>query len=252
MLAPVEVGQKAPNFTLSDDRGQSLTLSSLLGKPVVLYFYPRDNTPGCTREACAFRDRRAELARRGARVLGVSTDSVASHARFRDQYQLNFPLLADPQHVVAETYGAWAEKTLYGKKSWGLLRSTFLIDAEGVVRRIWRKVLVDGHDDAVLDALDDLTGGSGKRTTARPPSTKAPSTQAPTTKTPSAKTPSAKTPSAKVAPAVPAKAVSAKSPAKFAPKSPAARQARRATPVAVSARPATKKATAATKRRTGR
>jgi peroxiredoxin Q/BCP len=131
-------------------------LSALRGKPVVLYFYPRDNTPGCTREACAFRDRKAELAKRGAVVLGISPDSVASHEKFRDQHKLNFRLLADSDHKVAEKYGAWREKTLYGKKSMGIQRSTWLIDAEGKVAKVWKKVNVDGHDEQVLEALGEL------------------------------------------------------------------------------------------------
>jgi peroxiredoxin Q/BCP len=152
----IEEGDAAPDFALSDDAGRKVELSSFRGKPVVLYFYPADDTPGCTREACAFRDRRGEIAERGAVVLGVSPDSVASHARFRDKYDLNFPLLADPDHRVAEAYGAWREKNLYGRKSMGVQRSTFLIDARGRVARAWKKVSVDGHDEQVLAALDEL------------------------------------------------------------------------------------------------
>jgi thioredoxin-dependent peroxiredoxin len=152
----VEEGKKAPDFTLADDSGGKIKLSSLKGSPVVLYFYPRDDTPGCTREACAFRDQQQELTKRGAKVLGVSTDDVASHEKFRDKYQLNFPLLADPDHKVAEKYGAWREKNMYGKKSMGIQRSTFLIDAAGTVRKVWKKVSVDGHDAAVLAALAEL------------------------------------------------------------------------------------------------
>jgi peroxiredoxin Q/BCP len=152
----VEAGKKAPDFTLAADDGSKVKLSALRGKPVVLYFYPRDNTPGCTREACAFRDRKAELAKRGAVVLGISPDSVASHEKFRDQHKLNFRLLADSDHKVAEKYGAWREKTLYGKKSMGIQRSTWLIDAEGKVAKVWKKVNVDGHDEQVLEALGEL------------------------------------------------------------------------------------------------
>jgi len=122
----------------------------------VLYFYPRDNTPGCTREACAFRDQKTPLKKLGARVLGVSPDSVTSHEKFRDKFKLNFPLLADADHKVAEKYGAWREKNLYGKKSMGVQRSTFLIDAAGKVARVWKKVNVDGHDAEVLAALKEL------------------------------------------------------------------------------------------------
>src|SRR4029079_16444464 len=126
----IEAGQKAPAFSLpSDDAGQ-VKLADLKGKPVVLYFYPKDDTPGCTREACALRDRKDELKRLGAKVLGVSTDTVDSHAKFRRKYDLNFTLLADEDHAVADKYGAWREKNMYGKKSWGVQRSTYLIDAD--------------------------------------------------------------------------------------------------------------------------
>ena len=152
----VEPGKKAPDFTLPADDGTKVKLSSLRGQPVVLYFYPRDNTPGCTREACAFRDRKRDLTKLGAKVLGVSTDTVESHGKFRDKFKLNFPLLADVEHKVAEKYGAWREKNMYGKKSMGIQRSTFLIDAEGNVARVWKKVSVDGHDDAVIDAVKEL------------------------------------------------------------------------------------------------
>ncbi len=152
----VEAGKKAPDFTLVADDGSKVKLSALKGRPVVLYFYPRDNTPGCTREACAFRDRKAELTKRGAVVLGVSPDTVASHEKFRDKFNLNFRLLADPEHKVAERYGVWREKTLYGKKSMGIQRSTWLIDAQGKVAKVWKKVNVDGHDEQVLEALGEL------------------------------------------------------------------------------------------------
>lgn len=150
------VGSPAPSFTLASDSGEEVTLSDLKGSPVVLYFYPRDDTPGCTREACSFRDASTELQRLGAVVLGVSTDDVTSHAKFRDKYQLNFPLLADPDHHVAEQYGAWREKNMYGKKSMGIQRSTFLIDADGNIAQLWKRVKVDGHDQQVLDALRTL------------------------------------------------------------------------------------------------
>jgi thioredoxin-dependent peroxiredoxin len=152
----IEPGQKAPDFTLSADDGTKLKLSAQQGHPVVLYFYPKDDTPGCTREACAFRNRQAELKKRGAKVFGVSPDDVASHEKFRDKFKLNFPLLADPDHRVAEKYGAWREKNLYGKKSMGIQRSTYLIAADGRVAHVWKKVNVDGHDAAVLAALDEL------------------------------------------------------------------------------------------------
>ncbi len=152
----IEEGTKAPDFTLAADDGTKVKLSALRGKPVVLYFYPKDDTPGCTKEACAFRDASKELKKLGATVLGVSPDDVASHVKFRDKFKLNFPLLADAEHKVAEKYGAWREKNMYGKKSMGIARSTFLIDAEGKVARVWKAVKVDGHDAAVLEALKEL------------------------------------------------------------------------------------------------
>lgn len=152
----VEVGQKAPDFTLTADDGKKVKLKDLRGNPVVLYFYPKDDTPGCTREACAFRDRKSELAKLKVKVLGVSADSVESHVKFRDKFTLNFPLLADPDHAVAEKYGAWREKNMYGKKSMGIQRSTFLIDADGIVRKVWARVSVDGHDEAVIAAVQVL------------------------------------------------------------------------------------------------
>lgn len=152
----VEEGESAPDFSLSDDNGRQVKLSDFRGKPVVLYFYPQDDTPGCTKEACAFRDRNADLQAKGAVVLGVSPDDVASHGQFRDKYSLNFPLLADAGHKVAERYGAWREKNLYGKVTLGIQRSTFLIDGDGKVRKVWKKVNVDGHDEQVLKALETL------------------------------------------------------------------------------------------------
>jgi peroxiredoxin Q/BCP len=152
----IEPGKKAPDFTLPADDGSKVKLSALRGKPVVLYFYPRDDTPGCTREACSFRDRRQELGKLGAAVLGVSTDDVASHVKFRDKHGLNFPLLADTGHKVAERYGAWREKTRFGKTSMGIQRSTYLIDAEGKVAKVWKNVKVDGHDEHVIQALGAL------------------------------------------------------------------------------------------------
>jgi len=153
----LEVGSKAPAFTLLDAEGKKVKLSDFKGSPVVLYFYPKDDTPGCTKEACAFRDRSAELKKLGAVVLGVSPDTPASHTKFRDKYLLNFPLLADESHEVAEKFGAWREKNMYGKKSMGIQRSTYLIDAQGKVAYLWKKVSVDGHDQQVLEALQELT-----------------------------------------------------------------------------------------------
>jgi len=152
----IEEGAKAPAFTLASDDGDKVRLADQQGSPVVLYFYPKDDTPGCTKEACAFRDQSAALAGLGAKVFGVSPDDVASHGKFRDKYKLNFPLLADTDHKVAEKYGAWREKNMYGKKSMGIQRSTFLIDAGGRVAKVWRRVQVDGHDAKVLEAIKQL------------------------------------------------------------------------------------------------
>lgn len=152
----IEVGKKAPDFTLTTDADVKIKLSSLRGSPVVLYFYPKDDTPGCTKEACAFRDQKTALKKAGATVLGVSPDDVASHVKFRDKFDLNFPLLADVGHKVADKYGAWREKNMYGKKSMGIQRSTFLIDADGKVAKVWKRVKVDGHDEAVLEAIAGL------------------------------------------------------------------------------------------------
>jgi peroxiredoxin Q/BCP len=152
----LEPGQKAPAFTLAADNGSKVRLSDFAGKPVVLYFYPKDDTPGCTKEACAFRDAQAPLKKAGAVVLGVSADDTASHEKFRDKYKLNFPLLSDTDHKVAEKYGAWREKNMYGKVSMGIQRSTYLIDANGKVAQVWKRVQVDGHDQQVLAALKEL------------------------------------------------------------------------------------------------
>jgi peroxiredoxin Q/BCP len=152
----LEAGTKAPAFTLTSDSGKSVNLSDFKGQPVVLYFYPKDDTPGCTRQACAFRDLKSEMTAAGAVVLGVSADSVENHEKFRDKYSLNFPLLSDTDHSLAETYGAWREKNMYGKKSMGIQRSTYLIGPDGKIARVWKKVNVDGHDAAVLEAIKKL------------------------------------------------------------------------------------------------
>jgi len=152
----IEPPAKAPAFSLKSTDGVTIKLSELKGKPVVLYFYPKDDTPGCTKEACAFRDRMTELQKLGAVLLGVSADDVASHKKFSEKFSLNFPLLADTDHTIAEQYGAWREKNMYGKISMGIQRSTFLIDARGVVAKVWKKVSVDGHDQQIIDALTAL------------------------------------------------------------------------------------------------
>jgi peroxiredoxin Q/BCP len=152
----IKEGHKAPDFALPSTEGGEVSLKSLKGKTVVLYFYPKDDTPGCTREACAFRDAQAAMKKTGAVVLGVSPDSLASHEKFRGKYRLNFPLLSDSDKAVAKKYGAFGEKLLYGKKVVGMIRSTFIIDGTGVVRKVFAKVRVDGHDAKVLEALQGL------------------------------------------------------------------------------------------------
>lgn len=152
----LEVGQPAPDFTLDAHPGEPVTLSALKGKPVVLYFYPRDNTPGCTTESCDFNDRLDRVQAKGAVVLGISRDSLKSHAKFADKYDLNFPLLSDPETTVHQAYGAWGEKVLYGKRSIGVIRTTVLIDADGNVAKVWPKVRVKGHADKVVEALEAL------------------------------------------------------------------------------------------------
>ena len=155
-MAMVEVGKKAPAFSLENQDGASVKLSSFKGHPVVLYFYPRDDTPGCTQEACDFRDQYTALKKAGAVLLGVSPDAGKSHTKFAAKYALPFPLLSDSDHRVAEAYGAWAEKSMYGRKYMGIIRSTFLIDTGGKVARVWPKVKVRGHADEVLEALKAL------------------------------------------------------------------------------------------------
>jgi peroxiredoxin Q/BCP len=152
----VNPGDKAPDFALPATDGTKVRLKDLRGKNVVLYFYPKDDTPGCTTQACDLRDNLASIAGKGAAVLGVSPDPIASHVRFRDKFQINFPLLSDEDHKVAETYGVWKEKSMYGKKYWGIERSSFIIDEKGVVREAWRKVSPKGHAEKVREALSRL------------------------------------------------------------------------------------------------
>jgi peroxiredoxin Q/BCP len=149
----IEEGKPAPPFTLPSDTGEEVSLEGFRGRPVVLYFYPRDDTPGCTAQACGIRDAWGEFEARHAVVLGVSPDSPAKHLKFREKYGLPFTLLADEEHEVAELYGTWVEKSMYGKTYMGVERSTFVIDAEGNVARVLRKVKPDTHADEVLEAL---------------------------------------------------------------------------------------------------
>ncbi|MEP7326598.1 MAG: thioredoxin-dependent thiol peroxidase [Gemmatimonadota bacterium] len=152
----LKTGSKAPAFSLPSDGGETVSLSGLKGKPVVLYFYPKDDTPGCTVEACEFKDSWADVKKTGAVVLGVSPDGVNSHVKFRAKFKLPFPLLADEDHAVAEAYGAWGEKSMYGRKYQGILRTTFVIGPDGTVARIFEKVKPKGHAGEVLDALKEL------------------------------------------------------------------------------------------------
>ncbi len=153
----IEPGDTAPAFTLPDQDGSPVALADLAGKTVVLYFYPKADTPGCTTQACGVRDHRAEYARAGAVVLGVSPDPVAKLKKFADKHGLDFPLLADADHAVATKYGVWVEKSMYGKTYWGVQRSTFVIDADGTVRHVIPKVKPATHDEQVLAALGDLS-----------------------------------------------------------------------------------------------
>lgn len=143
----------APDFTLESDQGETISLSDFRGKKVVLYFYPKDDTPGCTKEACSFRDDHALIAMKGAVVVGISPDTAASHGKFRQKYSLPFYLLSDPEHRVAEQYGAWGEKKMYGRTSKGILRTTFIIDQEGRIAKVFANVKPEGHAQEVLAHL---------------------------------------------------------------------------------------------------
>lgn len=163
-MATIEIGTKAPSFTLADQHGERHSLKNYRGRVVVLYFYPKDETPHCTIQACQFRDHHPDFSKIDAAVLGVSPDSAESHALFVDNHGLNFPLLADVKPdaegrpAVCAAYGAWQEKTLYGRKFMGVVRTTYLIDTKGVVRRRWDRVKVTGHAPAVLAAVKELKG----------------------------------------------------------------------------------------------
>ena len=152
----LEEGAQAPDFTLPDQDGEPVRLSELAGTTVVLYFYPRADTPGCTTQACGIRDHSADYEQAGVKVLGVSPDTVEAIKKFHDGQSLNFTLLADADHAVAERYGVWAEKTNYGKTYWGNLRATFIIDGEGRIARAFPKVSPKTHDDVVLGALEEM------------------------------------------------------------------------------------------------
>ena len=150
----LEVGMKAPDFTLLDKRGNSVSLSDFLGKKVVLYFYPKDSTPGCTRQACAFAQNHSNFEHKNVVVIGVSKDSVASHLKFAEKYELPFVLLSDPELQAIQTYGVWQEKKLYGKVSMGVVRSTYLIDEQGVIEKVMPKVKPDTNAAEILAYLN--------------------------------------------------------------------------------------------------
>ena len=152
----IETGQQAPDFTLPDQDGEDVTLSSLRGRPVVLYFYPKADTPGCTTQACGIRDHLPDYTAAGVRVLGVSPDPVKLVKKFHDKQGLNFTLLADEDHAVCDLYGVWAEKSMYGRTYWGALRATFVIDPDGTVAKVFPKVSPKTHDEVVLKALEEL------------------------------------------------------------------------------------------------
>ncbi len=153
-MGKLSPGDKAPRFTLPDQDGKKVALKDFAGQRVVVYFYPKDDTPGCTKEACQFSDNLSAFRRAKVPVLGISADSAEKHRAFRAKYGLKFPLLTDTDHKVGEAFGAWGEKTLYGKKTIGVIRSTFLIGADGKVIRPWYQVKADGHADKVLAELD--------------------------------------------------------------------------------------------------
>jgi peroxiredoxin Q/BCP len=153
VMADLKVGSKAPDFTLPTGDGGQLSLKDLKGKKVILYFYPKDNTSGCTREACAFRDEMKVFHKKGAVVVGVSVDSPDSHRKFSEKFNLPFPLVSDEKKELVTKYGVWKEKSMYGKKYMGIERTTFLIDGTGTITHIFAKVKVDGHTEEVLNAL---------------------------------------------------------------------------------------------------
>ena len=155
-MATIEPGRKAPAFNLKDQTGTAHRLADYAGRPVVLFFYPKDDTPGCTKEACAFQSHLPRLHKSKAAVFGVSILDEASKARFAEKYSLSFPLLADEDHAVAEKYGVWQKKSLYGRSFMGIVRTTYLIDRDGRVARRWDNVKVDGHAEAVLDVVDEI------------------------------------------------------------------------------------------------
>ena len=153
---PLDVGDNAPEFTIATDGGGSFSLSEMKGYNVIIYFYPKDDTPGCTKEACGFRDMLPDFSDSSAKIIGISKDTVAKHDKFKSKYELPFLLGADLEGNVCEAYGTWVEKSMYGRQYMGIERATFLVDKKSVVRGIWRKVKVKGHVEEVLSAVQDL------------------------------------------------------------------------------------------------
>ena len=207
----ITVGKPAPEFALPSSDGTTQTLASLRGSLVVVYFYPRDNTPGCTIEAEAFRDALPALTKLGAKVFGVSKDSLASHGKFRDKFKLNFPLLTDADGAMLTAYGAWGEKVMYGKAMLGIIRSTVLIGADGRVLAHWPKVSVKGHAEAVLEAVRAARRGGGTAAAPAAPTKKA---------TPAAKAPAKPAPRKPVAVQKPAPGAKKPAPAPKKPLNP--------------------------------
>lgn len=154
-MAELKNGNKAPDFTLPTDGGGSVTLSQLKGQPVIIYFYPKDDTPGCTQESCDFRDNLTAFKRLKAQVIGISKDSVKKHDKFKEKFELNFPLASDEDGKICEKYGVWVEKSMYGKKYMGIERSTFLIDEDGKIAHMWRKVSITDHVNEILQVLKE-------------------------------------------------------------------------------------------------
>lgn len=155
-MTALEIGQKAPDFTLPTDGGGEISLSEMKGKKVILYFYPKDNTPGCTKESCAFNDHLQKLGKAGVQVIGISKCSVAKHDKFKEKYGFNFPLASDEQDDVCERYGVWVKKNMYGREYMGIQRATFLIDEAGKIAHIWPKVKVAGHVEDVIKTIETL------------------------------------------------------------------------------------------------
>jgi peroxiredoxin Q/BCP len=189
----LKAGDKAPSFSLESDAGKTVSLADFAGKTLVVYFYPKDSTPGCTREAIAFTEALAKFKAAGAVVVGVSKDSVKSHCSFRDKYALKIPLLSDPELTLHTAFGAYGEKLMYGKKVQGTIRSTFVIGPDGVITRVFPSVKVDGHADAVLAAI---AGGGDKAPVEKVAAKKAPAKKAPA-KAPAKKAPAKKAPAKK-------------------------------------------------------